>query len=99
MGSLKRHWFISLFVFLVLLGCGGFVLWKKDKPVYEAHSVVYVSPKFPKIVATNDNEVDLPYDSYFADQIETVTRHDIVEDAISKLPYSVRHLSGPSASL
>ena len=93
-GSLKRHWFISLLVFLVLLGCGGFVLWKKEKPVYEAHSVVYVSPKFPKL-ATNDNEVELPYESYFADQIQTVTRQDIIEDAIAKLPYSVRHVSGP----
>lgn len=93
-GSLKRHWLISLSVFLVLLGCGGFVLWKKAKPVYEAHSVVYVSPRFPKILA-NDNEVDLPYDSYFADQIQRATRNDIIEDAIAKLPYAVRHWSGP----
>ena len=82
-------------MFLVLLGCGGFVLWKKDKPVYEAHSVVYVSPKFPKILA-NDNEVELPYDSYFADQIQKPTRYDIIEDAITKLPYAVRHRSGPA---
>jgi polysaccharide biosynthesis transport protein len=95
-GSLKRHWFISLFVFLVLLGCGGFVLWKKVMPVYEAHSIVYVSPRFPKIVATNDNEAELPYESYFADQIQTVTRHDIIEDAVTKLPYSARHWSGPA---
>jgi hypothetical protein len=81
-------------VFLILLGCGEFFLWKRDKPVYEAHSVVYVSPTFPKL-ATNDNEVELPYESYFADQIQTVTRHDIIEDAITKLPYSARHLSGP----
>lgn len=94
-GSLKRHWFIALFVFLVLLGCGEFILWKRDKTVYAARSVVYVSPKFPKIVATNDNEAELPYESYFADQIQTVTRHDIVEDAIAKLPFSVRHLTGP----
>ena len=93
-GSLKRHWFVSLSVLLVLLGCGGFVLWKKAKPVYEAHSMVYVSPKFPKILA-NDNEVELPYDSYFADQIQKPTRYDIIEDAITKLPYAVRHRSGP----
>lgn len=93
-GSLKRHWVISLFMFVLLLGCGGFVLWKKDKPVYEAHSVVYVSPKFPKILA-NDNEVDLPYDSYFSDQIEKPTRYDIIKDSIAKLPYAVRHISGP----
>ncbi len=94
-GSLKRHWLVSLSVFLVLLGCGGFVLWKKDKPVYKANSVVYVSPKFPKILAT-DNEVELPYDSYFADQIQEPTRYDIIEDAITKLPYAVRHQSGPA---
>ena len=94
-GSLKRHWLVSLFVFLVLLGCGGFVVWKKDKPVYKANSVVYVSPKFPKILAT-DNEVELPYDSYFADQIQEPTRYDIIEDAITKLPYAVRHQSGPA---
>jgi polysaccharide biosynthesis transport protein len=93
-GSLKRHRWISLAVFLVLLACGGFVLWKKAKPIYEAHSVVYVSPKFPKILA-NDNEVDLPYDSYFADQIQRSTRSDILEEAIAKLPYSARHWSGP----
>ena len=94
-GSLKRHWLISLSVLLALLGCGGFVLFKKAKPAYEAHSLVYVSPKFPKILA-NDNEVDLPYDSYFADQIQKPTRYDIIEDAITKLPYAVRHLSGPA---
>jgi succinoglycan biosynthesis transport protein ExoP len=92
--SFKRHRLISLAVFLVLLGCGGFVLWKKAKPTYEAHSVVYVSPKFPKILA-NDNEVDLPYDSYFAEQIQRSTRSDILEEALAKLPDAIRHWSGP----
>lgn len=93
-GSLKRHWLISIAVLLVLLGCGGFVLWRKDKPFYEAHSVVYVSPTFPKILA-GDDEVELPYDSYFADQIQRPTRYDIIKDAIAKLPPNVRHRSGP----
>jgi polysaccharide biosynthesis transport protein len=94
-GSLKRHWLISLSVFLVLLVCGGFVLWKKAKPVYIAESVVYVSPRFAKVLA-NDNEVDLPYDSYFADQIQRATRNDIMEEAITKVPYGIRHRSGPA---
>jgi len=93
-GSLKRHRLISLTVFLVLFGAGGFVLWKKAKPVYKAQSVVYVSPKFPKILA-NDNELELPYDSYFADQIQRSTRRDIIEDSIAKLPDAARHWSGP----
>jgi uncharacterized protein involved in exopolysaccharide biosynthesis len=59
--------------------------------------VVYVSPKFPKMLS-GDSEVDNPvsYDSYIQDQIQTVTRYDIIAEAISKLPYSVRHQSGPA---
>jgi len=92
-GSLLRHWFIAVLVFAFVSGCGAYILWKKAKPVYESHSVVYVSPKFPKMLAS-DSEVELPYDSYVQDQIQTVTRHDIIGDAISKLPYSVRKRSG-----
>jgi uncharacterized protein involved in exopolysaccharide biosynthesis len=94
-GSLERHWVLALIVLLFILGCGVYVLSKKVKPVYSSNSVVYVSPKFPKLLAS-DSEVELPYDSYVQDQIQTVTRHDIIADAISKLPYSVRHRSGPA---
>jgi uncharacterized protein involved in exopolysaccharide biosynthesis len=94
-GSLMRHWFVAVMVFIVLVGCGTYILWKKAKPVFESHSVVYVAPKFPKMLAS-DSEVELPYDSYVQDQIQTVTRHDIIGDAIAKLPYSVRKRSGPA---
>ncbi|MGA2277707.1 MAG: hypothetical protein ABSG00_08885 [Terracidiphilus sp.] len=93
--SLRRHWFVTGCVFVVLFGCGLFVLWKKDKQSYESHSVVYLSPKFPKMLSS-DSELELPYDSYVQDQLQTVTRHDIIADAIAKLPYSVRHRSGPA---
>jgi capsular polysaccharide biosynthesis protein len=91
--SLRHHWIVSLFVLLALLGCGAYVLWMKAKPVYESRSVVYISPKFPKMLS-GDSETELPYDSYFQDQIQTVTRYDIIEDAIPKLPYTVRQRSG-----
>src|ERR1700683_794318 len=61
--SVKRHWLVALSVILLFLAFGAFVLWKKAKPVYESHSIVYISPKFPKILAS-DSEVELPYDSY-----------------------------------
>jgi uncharacterized protein involved in exopolysaccharide biosynthesis len=93
--SVRRHWGICLSVLVVLLAVGALVLWKKAKPDYEAHSIVYISPKFPKILAT-DSEVELPYDSYVQDQIQTVVRYDIVADAIAKLPSSVRHRTGPA---
>jgi len=94
-GSLRRHWVVALCVFLGFLALSAFVLWKRARPVYESHSVIYVSPKFPKILSS-DSEVELPYDSYVQDQIQTVTRYDIIADAIAKLPYSVRHQSGPA---
>jgi polysaccharide biosynthesis transport protein len=91
--SLRRHWWVAALMFLVVMSCGAYLLWKKARPVYESQSVVYVSPKFPKMLA-NDSELELPYDSFVQDQIQTVTRYDIIEDAIAKLPYSARHRSG-----
>src|ERR1700730_14869646 len=92
--SVRRHLPVFLIVSFVLVGCGAFVFRNKAKPVYSSQSVVYISPKFPKVL-NPDSEVDLPYDSYFQDQIQTVTRYDIVSDAITELPYKVRGRSGP----
>ncbi|MGA2848341.1 MAG: hypothetical protein ABSE46_05045 [Terracidiphilus sp.] len=44
----------------------------------------------------SDSEVELPYDSYFQDQIQKVTRYDIIADAIVRLPNSLRGRSGPA---
>jgi capsular polysaccharide biosynthesis protein len=96
-GSLRRYWYVATAVFIILAGCGAFAVWKKAKPDYESHSVIYLSPKFPKLLAS-DSEVELPYDSYVQDQIQTVTRHDIIADSISKLPYSVRYGMGLASS-
>jgi polysaccharide biosynthesis transport protein len=92
--SVQRHWAVSLIVFFVILGSGLFILWKMVRPVYDSQSVVYISPKFPTVL-NNNTEVELPYDSYFQQQIQTVTRYDILHDAIASLPYSARHHSGP----
>jgi polysaccharide biosynthesis transport protein len=92
--SVQRHWAVSLIVFVVILGAGVFILWKKARPVYNSHSVVYISPKFPTVL-NNNSEVELPYDSYFQEQVQTVTRYDIIHDAIASLSYSARNRSGP----
>ena len=92
--SVRRHWAVSLIVFVVILGAGLFILWKEARPVYTSQSVVYISPKFPTVL--NDNkEVDVPYDSYFQEQIQSITRYDILHDTIASLSYSARHRSGP----
>jgi succinoglycan biosynthesis transport protein ExoP len=92
--SVRRHWAVALIVFVVFLAAGVFVLWKKARPVYNSHSVVYISPKFPTVL-NNNSEVELPYDSYFQEQVQTVTRYDILHDAVASLPYSARQRSGP----
>jgi len=95
LGSIRRHWLIALCTLAIFLVCGGYALWKKVKPIYEAHSVVYISPKFSKILAS-DSQVEVPYDSYVQDQIQTATSSNIIADAIAKLPYSIRHRTGPA---
>ena len=92
--SVRRHWAVALTVFVVILGAGIFILWKKARPVYNSHSVVYISPKFPTVL-NNNSEVELPYDSYFQEQVQTVTRYDILHDSIASLPFSARQRSGP----
>jgi polysaccharide biosynthesis transport protein len=92
--SIQRHWAVALIVFFVILSAGLLVLWKKARPVYDSQSVVYISPKFPTVL-NNNSEVELPYDSYFQEQVQTVTRYDILHDAIASLSYSARHRSGP----
>src|SRR5271156_5261535 len=71
--SVRRHWAVSLIVFFVILGSGLCILWKMVRPVYTSQSVVYISPKFPTVL-NNNSEVDVPYDSYFQEQLQTVTR-------------------------
>ena len=67
---------------------------EEGKTIYNSHSVVYISPKFPTVL-NNNSEVELPYDSYFQEQVQTVTRYDILHDAIASLPFSARQRSGP----
>jgi succinoglycan biosynthesis transport protein ExoP len=94
LSSVRRHLPVFLIVSFVLAGCGAFVFRNKAKPVYSSQSVVYISPRFPKVL-NPDSEVELPYDSYFQDEILTVTRYDIIADAISQLAPEVRHRTGP----
>lgn len=95
LGNLRRHWSLALAVFVGAMIVGTVVAFRLDKPSYYAESIVYVSPETPQVL-TNDTQIVQPYDSYVDDEAHTITRYDIISDAVAKLPDSVRHRTGPA---
>jgi uncharacterized protein involved in exopolysaccharide biosynthesis/Mrp family chromosome partitioning ATPase len=92
--SLRFHWFTAVLVSLVLLGLSAAFL-VHHKPTYSAQSLVYVSPTFPKTL-NDDPETTYPYDSYMDQQVHSVTRYDVLADAIRSLPQGVWQNRGES---
>jgi capsular polysaccharide biosynthesis protein len=92
--SLRVHWFTFSVVSLALLaGSAAFLL--RYKPSYQATSYIYVSPTFPKTL-NEDPETAYPYDSYMQQQVHTITRYDVLADAIHSLPLGVWRHPGES---
>ena len=92
--SLKSHAFIATTVALATLGLGAAVL-SRHSAYYEATSVIYVSPTFPATLAT-DHEQDRPYDSYIEEQAHTITRYDVMAEALQRLKPGVWQVPGES---
>ncbi|MDP9052497.1 MAG: hypothetical protein M3O31_17520 [Acidobacteriota bacterium] len=93
--SIRFHWLTFVLVSLVLLGLGALGL-LHYKPSYATSSVIYVSPNFPKTLKNEDPETTYPYDSYMQQQVHTITRYDVIADAIRSLPSGVWQRSGES---
>lgn len=81
--SLKSHALPSAAVTLAVFGLGAAVL-SRHSAYYEATSVIYVSPTFPATL-TADREQERPYESYIEEQAHTITRYDVLADALHKL--------------
>lgn len=92
--SLKSHALISTAVALSVLGLG-LALLSRHVGYYEATSVIYVSPTFPYTLKT-DNEQDRPYESYIEEQAHTITRYDVMADALHQLKPGVWQVPGES---
>ena len=82
--SLRLHAVSAVLVALVILGLGLAVLLRRGV-VYVAQSTIYVSPTFPKTLI-EDREQEYPYDSYVQQQVHSITRYDVMEDALHQLP-------------
>jgi len=90
MRSLRLHPKLAAYVACaVLVLTVGYALTRK--PMYEARSLSYVEPLETKVVSDGAQGIYDParYDSYFQQQIQTATRQDILEAAISKMPAGV----------
>ena len=83
MKSLRLHRVTAILVTLVTLSLGLAVV-ARHKATYVATALVYVSPTFPKTL-TEDSEQSRPYDAYVQQQIHTITRSDILAEAIQQM--------------
>ena len=92
--SLKSHAFIATAVALATVGLGAAVLSRRTA-FYEATSVIYVAPTFPATLTT-DHEQDRPYDSYIEEQAHTITRFDVIADALHRLKPGMWQYPGES---
>jgi succinoglycan biosynthesis transport protein ExoP len=82
--SLKVHAITASLVAIVTCGLGLAVL-LRHKPTYFATAIIYVSPNFPKTL-TDDREQQYQYETYIQQEIHSVTRYDVMVDAIKRLP-------------
>ena len=84
LSSIKIHAITASLIAIVTCGLGLAVL-LRHKPTYSATAIIYVSPNFPKTL-TDDREQQYQYETYIQEEIHTVTRYDVMADAIKKLP-------------
>ncbi len=86
--SWRKHVELSLVIFLGVLVLGIPVALKKSKPKYSAEAVIVVWPRFLKNLE-DDKEFDLQsntqYREFVQQNVRTVDRYDIIEEAINRL--------------
>ncbi|HEV2274216.1 MAG TPA: hypothetical protein VGR96_08625, partial [Acidobacteriaceae bacterium] len=88
--SLRIHSLAATLVTLLSF-CLGLALLAAHRPYYAATSVVYVSPTFPATLSP-DREQEFPaYESYIAEQMHTVSRYDVLADALQQLKPELRY--------
>lgn len=93
--SLRRHQKMVGTILLVFLAMSAFVIWRRRHPLFEATSRIYVSPASPKALTDAAPQIG-SYDSYVEEQIKTVTRYDVLQEALQKLPRGTWAYWGPT---
>jgi len=83
--SLKKHYKISIGIFVTLVVLGIPIAWFKGKAYYLATAVVYVSPHFANILQDSKEQEISQYQQFLTQQTGTVGRYDILLSALQKL--------------
>jgi len=86
--SLRKHYRISIVIWLVVVLAGLPVAWIKGKNYYYTESVFQVSPNYMKTL-TSDKEVEFQSNSQYREYVNhlsnTVRRYDVIERALKTL--------------
>jgi len=86
--SLRKHYRVSLFIFVLVVLIGLPVAWIKGQSVYSAEAVFQVSPNYMKTLAS-DKEVEFQSNSQYREFVNhlsnTVRRYDVIQRALQKL--------------
>jgi polysaccharide biosynthesis transport protein len=97
--SVRVHALTATLVTLLALGLELAVL-IQHRATYAATSVVYVSPTFPATLATDsEHEHAFAYENYIAEQMHSVTRYDVLADAIHQVRPGMWQRRGESEEL
>lgn len=86
--SLRVHYRVSLFIFVLVVLIGLPVAWIKGQSVYSTEAVFQVSPNYMKTLAS-DKEVEFQSNSQYREFVNhlssTVRRYDVIQRALKKL--------------
>jgi capsular polysaccharide biosynthesis protein len=93
--SVKLHMTLAICVAVCAFLLGAAALFKIYKNSYTAHAVIYVSPVYPHILAS-DQMIPRPNDSFVDDQIQMLKQTDVLADALRKVPEGVWRQKGES---
>jgi Mrp family chromosome partitioning ATPase len=88
LASIRKHWKLGLKVFGIVLLLGIPLAWLKGQATYSATAVIYVAPRFVNILQESRDQEIPSYQQYrqFIDQqAHTVTRYDILTNALARL--------------
>ena len=92
--SIRLHPVPTVVAALLVLGLGLAVV-ARHKPNFVSASYIYVSPTTPKTLVA-DTERDRPYETYIQQTVHSISRYDVIAEALHRLPPTIWAYPGES---